>query len=392
MIFERALRKEIISAGGAVFTTLFTITITFMLIRILAQASGGKVASEDVLLLIGFASLDYLPIILILTGFISVLLVITRAYQDSEMVVWFASGVSLTKWIRPVLSIAIPVSLLIAALSLALSPWANKQNLEVRTNYEKREDLAKVSPGKFQGLPNSDRITFIEEVSGDLNQVQNIFIKNIVNGRPVVIVAKEGKIEVDERGDRFLVMNKGRRYDGHPTDADFQMMQFEKYAVLVATKTKAVSEKQSAKIVPLNMLISDARPYFLGELLWRISLPVMGLLMMLLAIPLGYVNPRVGRSANLIVALILVVLNLNLLNIFQAAVSQERMSFHMAWWPIHLAMLVCMVFLFYWRLRINSRLHPKMLWSKFKACFRKDQKKVCLKNVMSTGKNEVSQL
>ena len=129
MIFERALRRELLSTAGAVFTTLFTITVTFMLIRILGEAAGGKVASTDVLILIGFNSLDYFPILLILTGFISVLLVVTRAYQDSEMVVWFASGLSLTRWIKPVLSVGIPLVLIVATLSLVVSPWANDQKM-----------------------------------------------------------------------------------------------------------------------------------------------------------------------------------------------------------------------------------------------------------------------
>jgi lipopolysaccharide export system permease protein len=89
MIFQRALHRELISTAGAVFTTLFTITITVMLIRILGEAAGGRVASQDVIELIGFAALTIMPVLLINTGFVSVLLVITRSYQDSEMVVWF---------------------------------------------------------------------------------------------------------------------------------------------------------------------------------------------------------------------------------------------------------------------------------------------------------------
>ena len=84
MIFQRALKRELISTAAGVFMTLFTITITMMLIRILGQAAKGRVASDDVLALLGFTSLNYLPIILILTGFVSVLLVVTRSYQDSE--------------------------------------------------------------------------------------------------------------------------------------------------------------------------------------------------------------------------------------------------------------------------------------------------------------------
>ena len=67
MIFERSLRRELTSTAGAVLTTLFTITITTMVIRILGQAAGGKVASQDVIELIGFEAIRQLPVILILT-------------------------------------------------------------------------------------------------------------------------------------------------------------------------------------------------------------------------------------------------------------------------------------------------------------------------------------
>jgi lipopolysaccharide export system permease protein len=95
MIFRRALQRELASVAGATFTVLFSILVTWTLIAILGKAAGGKVASSDVLALIAFAVLNYLPTILILTSFISVLVVITRSYRDSEMVVWFASGQSL---------------------------------------------------------------------------------------------------------------------------------------------------------------------------------------------------------------------------------------------------------------------------------------------------------
>src|SRR4051812_29808665 len=104
MIFHRALRRELAASAGATFTVLFTVLVTWTLISILGKAAGGKVASGDVVALIAFAMLNYLPTILTLTSFISVLAVVTRTYRDSEMVVWFASGLSLTRWIRPVLT------------------------------------------------------------------------------------------------------------------------------------------------------------------------------------------------------------------------------------------------------------------------------------------------
>ncbi|QJQ05638.1 LPS export ABC transporter permease LptF [Undibacterium piscinae] len=374
MIFQRALRRELFSAAGAVFTTLFTITITFMLIKILGQAAGGKVASADVITLIGFSSLTYLPVLLILTGFISVLLVVTRSYQDSEMVVWFASGLSLTRWVKPVLLFGLPLILLTTLLSFVATPWANRQSAELREQYEKRGDIAKVSPGKFQESASSERIFFVEEVAGDLGKVRNIFINTNKNGRSSVVVAKEGRTEIDANGDKFLVMNKGSRYDGLPTEPNFQMMEFEKYGVLVTAQTKAAAGNKSAKSLSVPELLADPTSYNQGELLWRISLPLMSTVLLLLAIPLGYVNPRVGRSANLIIALLLVAVYLNLLNIVQEGVVQGKMALAMAWWPMHLCALTVVVLMFSWRVMVNSRSHPLVLWSKLKCSLRGKEK------------------
>ena len=113
------------NAAGATFTVLFTIFVTWNLIAILGKAAGGQVASSDVLALIAFAVLNYLPTVIILTSFISVLVAITRSYRDSEMVVWFASGQSLARWIRPVMTFGLPLVLIVGALSFVATPWAS---------------------------------------------------------------------------------------------------------------------------------------------------------------------------------------------------------------------------------------------------------------------------
>lgn len=369
MIFQRALRRELVSTAGAVFTTLFTITITVMLIKILGQAAGGRVASQDVIALIGFASLKYLPIILILTGFISVLVVVTRSYQDSEMVVWFASGLSLSRWIKPILMFGMPIILLTGTLSFVVTPWANRQSAEFRERFEKREDIAKVSPGKFQESSSADRIFFVEGISGDATKVKNVFVNTTQNGRTSIVVAKEGEIAIDQRGDKFLVMNQGRRYDGIATQADFRVMEFERYGVLVARQSQALVGDISARSLSTPMLLANLNNFNSAELLWRMSVPVMGLLLMLLAIPLGFVNPRGGRSANLLIALLLFIIYSNMVSVFQASVVQQRLSLSMAWWPLHLTAAILIVLLFSWRLFINSRYHPATLWGAMKRTY-----------------------
>ncbi|GAA4027334.1 LPS export ABC transporter permease LptF [Actimicrobium antarcticum] len=369
MIFQRALRRELISTAGAVFTTLFTITITVMLIKILGQAAGGKVASEDVIALIGFAALNYMPVILILTTFISVLLVVARSYQDSEMVVWFTSGVSLLRWIPTVLSVGLPVVALIALLSLYVTPWANRSSAEFRERFDKRADIAKVSPGKFQESSSADRVFFVEGVSGDAMNVRNIFVSTTRDGKSSIVVAKEGRTEVDANGDKFLVMSKGRRYEGSLDERDFQLMEFERYGVLVSSTSTVLQGDKSARSMTTAELLLIQDGFARGELLWRISLPLMGLFLMVLAIPLGFVNPRSGRSANLIIALLLFVFYSNMVSLMQATVVQGKLSIWIAWWPIHLLALLIVGLLFSWRLNMNSAYHPLLWWSKIKRSF-----------------------
>jgi lipopolysaccharide export system permease protein len=366
MIFQRALQRELISTAGAVFTTLFTITITFMLVKILGRAAGGRVASSDVMALIGFTSLNYLPTLLILTGFISVLMVVSRSYQDSEMVVWFASGLSLSGWIKPVLQFALPLVVVIALLSFFAAPWANKQNGQFQQRFEKREDIAKVSPGKFQESASSNRIFFVEGISGDVTKVQNVFVNTVKDGRVSTIVAREGTIDVKPNGEKFLIMRKGRRYEGVPDQADFQLMEFDRYSVRVPGQSKELIDDTSAKSSSTKALLLVPNNFNMAEFLWRISLPITGLLLPLLAIPLGFVNPRAGRSANLIIALLLYVTYTNLLNVMQAQVAQQRFSFGLAWWPVHGMAAIAVLMLFLWRLNVNSRYHPLVIWARWK--------------------------
>ena len=366
MIFQRALKRELFSTAGGVFLTLFTITITMMLIRILGQAAKGRVASEDVIALIGFTALNYMPIILILTGFVAVLLVVTRSYQDSEMVVWFASGQSLTKWLRPVLEFALPIVVLVALLGFVATPWAYRQSAEFRERFEKREDIARISPGKFQESAAAQRVFFVEKMSDDLSTVGNVFINSIKNGEVITVVSQHGTIETNDQGEKFVVLEDGVRYDETLDHSDFRIMEFEKYTAYIAPKGDVTVSDGSTRSMTTLELLEDTNSKKQGELVWRIGLPFMSVLLMLLAIPLGFVNPRAGRSFNLIVAVLLYMTYSNLSSFMQAYVGQNKLAFGLGWWPLHLVVALIVVMLFALRLGVNSRYHPYALLAAIK--------------------------
>lgn len=354
------------SSAGATFTVLFSIFVTWTLITILGRAAGGKVASSDVVALIVFAVLGNLPTILILTAFIAVLAVVTRSYRDSEMVVWFASGQSLASWVRPVLTFGLPLVLLTGALSFVATPWAKMKSNEFIQRFEKREDLKKVAPGQFRESAGTNRVFFVEGGANATNDVQNVFVNTIEKGVNTVVVAKEGLIEPDGKGGQFLVLKNGRRYQGTPGQGDFQTMEFARYSMRVATKVPVLGADLPVDSMSTAALWLVPNRYTRAELLWRIASPVMCVLLMLLAIPLGFVNPRAGSSVNLILAVLIFFTYSNLVKLTEASVKQEKIAFAAGWWPIHLLVLLAVVGLFAWRLNVNHRYHPLVLLAAWK--------------------------
>lgn len=348
-IFHRVLLREFWNTGMAVFTILAAIFIFTQLIRLLGESASGMLTEEGVWALVGFGSLTYLPTLLSISLFLSILLTLTRCYRDSEMVVWFSSGIGLTRWLRPVLSFALPTVVLIALLSLVLVPWAQTKSEELLSRLENRDDFALAKPGVFRESKQSDRVFFMEQVDQKNKKIGNVFVESKQGERESTIVASEGKQEFAANGDRFLVLSNGRRYEGTPGAADYKIFTFERYAMRI----EPVESRQrpvNLKAFSTLSLVTDLDRWRAAELIWRIGLPLSALLLALLAIPLSFVNPRSGRSFNLILALIIYMIYNNLLGFATSWVGQGKLSMLNGLWMIHGLMAGLLLILFYYRL------------------------------------------
>ncbi|GAB2886495.1 LPS export ABC transporter permease LptF [Uliginosibacterium flavum] len=354
MIFRRAAVREFTSTAIAIFVALFFIMITVILVRLLSQAAGGRLPADAVLALIGFSSLNHLPVLLSLSVFVAVLLSMSRSYRDSEMVVWFSSGLPLTAWIRPVLQFSLPIALVVAVLSLFLSPWAQGKALEYRKRLESRDEVSRVSPGAFRESASSQRVFFVESVDQAAGRVKNVFINSVQPGKQGLTVATDGEVETAANGDRFVVLLNGRRYDGEPGAANFRVMNFERYAVRIEPKELGVIEVTPRTLTTDNLLLAPTNPNK-GELAWRFGIPLATLILSLLAIPLSFVNPRVGRANNLVFAVLAFTVYLNLLGVSQAWIAKGRLDAVTGVWAVHGSMLLLLLLLFGWRMLPSLR-------------------------------------
>lgn len=352
-LFHRELVREFISTGLLIFSILLGIVVVSQMIRFLSEAVSGKLAADGVLALLGFSALNYLPVLLSMSLFMSILLTLSRCYRDSEMVVWFNSGIGLTRWARPVLSFAMPVVTLIAVLSLILSPWALQKADEFKSQLENRDEIAGITPGMFRESNQLDRVYFIEDVEVGSNRIGNIFVRSVQNGKLGTMVAREGFQETMPNGDRFLVMLNGTRYEGTPGQRDYRIVEFERYAMRIET-AGSTQVQPMARTMSTAQLWRNPTTWNLSELEWRLGLPISAAVLALLAIPLSYVNPRVGRSLNLVIAIVLYMLYSNMISVTNAWVGQGKLAPGIGLWGIHTLMLIIAGSLLYWRSKLFS--------------------------------------
>jgi lipopolysaccharide export system permease protein len=326
MIFRRSLVRELTATAVGLFVVLLGILFTNLVLRLLARAAGGAVAPEGILALLGFNALFYLNILLSVTLFLTVLLTLSRWYRDSEMIVWFTSGQSLASCLKPILWFAAPFFVAIVVLSLFLSPWAEQRRLEFERQLESRDELTLLAPGLFKEFRRANLVVYIESINTFDGTIRNIFLHSVDEGKDVTTVARSGSLQEAENGDRFIVLDDGRRYEGTPGTTEYRIVEFERLGRRIEpAELRALPA--SAKAIPTpTLLLLDGR-IERAELFWRLSVPISALMLTLLGVPLSHVNPRMGRSFNLVGAALLYLVYSNCLNIVQSFIAQGKLGF-----------------------------------------------------------------
>jgi lipopolysaccharide export system permease protein len=247
------------------------------------------------------------------------------------------------------------VAVLVALVAFVGGPWATRQSNEYQARFSQREDISRVSAGQFRESASAGRVFYVESLNDDNTEVRNVFVSQLDAQRELIVVSQKGQIEVMPNGDRYLVLEKGRRYDGEPGSSSLRLMEFERYGLLLEGRADVSGSGASARTMGLLDLLADPSRTNLAELNWRLSLPISAFLMALLAIPLSAVNPRLGRSVNLILALLIYVVYNNMLSVVSAWIGQGRLPFLVGVWVVHAALAVVIAFLFWRRIRLPRR-------------------------------------
>ena len=358
MLFHSSVRKELSRTFGATLVVLITVVMTMMLIRVLFLANRGRVNPTDVLLIMGYFVLGHLPTILTLCLFIAIVVALSRMHSDSEMVIWNASGRGLTGFIRPLVGFAWPICVSITVLALFVWPWSNEQAQNMRTKFEQRSDLDRITPGTFQESANGSRVFFIDkeeekptdnqaadgkktnngvvkfdnnsklskEAEKFANTRSNIFISAVANGKESVTTARAGRIE-SRNGGQYLLLNSGQRSELDSKTGQIKVSEFEEYGNLIKSAKLTPFEGGPQKAKSSLELLSNRTDSNMGELAWRLGLVFAAFNFIILGAAIANGNPRAGRGASFAFALLAFMFYYNLINLSQSWIASGQFKF-----------------------------------------------------------------
>lgn len=355
MLFDSTLRREVARNFGATLVVILTVVLTIMLIRTLGQAALGRIAPQDVALLLGYVGLGYLPLILSLSLFIAVVATLGRLYRESEMAIWFSCGVGLGRFVRPVLMVSWPVLIVVGVLALLVWPWQNERGVELKDRFERRSDLSRVAPGQFQTSRDGSRVFFIERDSADGSTGRNVFILSQQANSESVTSARSGRLEI-EGDQRFLVLNHGQRNEQNSATGVKGLARFESYQVLAGERILSSAANLPPKAKATLELLQQPTPANQGELVWRLGLLLGGANLVLLGIGVSAANPRHASNWNLLFALLTFIVYYNLINLSQAWVAGAKVGMGRALLVTHGGAFLLALSLLWWREHANTRL------------------------------------
>jgi lipopolysaccharide export system permease protein len=344
MLFHSSIRQELARSFVATLVVLITVVMSMMLIRSLGLAARGSVNPSDVIMLMGYSALGHLSTIMTLSLFVAVTNTLSRMYRDSEMAVWFASGKGLSGFVGPVFRFAWPILLAIAALALVVWPWTAQQTTKLRSQYEQRGDLDRVSVGQFQENASGSRVFFVEasdngtaqtpaaptDATALQRQAKNVFVSESEPGKQVITSARSGAIET-RQSDAYIVLKQGQRMEQTTEpgtqQSQIRLVEFEEYAVLARDAQLSSAAATPAKSKDTIELLRQPTALHLAELSWRMGIALAACNLLLLALLLSAVNPRAGRGFGIAFALLAFVVYYNLLNVGFSRIASERASF-----------------------------------------------------------------
>lgn len=354
--------REIFTTLLGVASVLFLILFSGQLASLFSKAASGAVHADTILTLLGLKSISNLDVVLPLSFYLAILLAFSRLYRDNEMAVLAACGISQLALLKPVFKLAVFFSVIIGVISLYVAPWAQDKSRALIKKNEATSDVKALTAGRFKETPGGGGVIYFEESENEDGKLKNVFIQRSEKNHQTLISSSAGFQFTDpDTKSRFLVLEKGYRYEGHPGVEDYTVIQFQKHGIRLIDK-ELLDKNRRQKEIPTDILWASwqkdkdnlkerDRKYSpvnrsMAELQWRISPMLLCIILAIVAVPLSKTSARQGRYTKLALALMIYIIYTNLVNLSRVWLEQGNIHYGLGVWWVHIVMLVIAFSLF----------------------------------------------
>jgi len=360
LIIDRYLVKEVTAPFFLVTGILASIFLAFSLTRFLNDAAGGMLAADEVVKLTLLKLVVALEVLLPIAMYLSILLGLGRLYSDSEMSVLRACGISESRLLRPVIRMAALLAILVGLISTVVRPAAKWAMYDIKAVAKAASELHRVKAGTFFVDSDQNRTVYIERMPKP-DQLQNLFISARDEHGLEVISADRGSLHPYVTPVRHRLEMERAHVFRRSVDGPNVVGTFGTLVMSVgASVPQPVGYKTKAE--PTLVLGSSADPVDIAEYQWRLSTGLSTLLLALLAVPLSRTQPRKGKYAKLLGAVLIYAVYYNLMGMARTWVEQQRVAEQPGiWWVPAALALVILIFFVPWswlwpkRKRLASR-------------------------------------
>ncbi len=340
-IIDRYILRETLKAFLAILSVMTLILISHAIMKLLQRVAAGRFSAEILMQLIALESATVLGLLIPPAFFFAILYSLGRMYRDSEMTALFSGGIGIGRIYRSYLLLALPLTALVATFTLLITPEVNRQKELLKEHNREFADLTYLPAGRFHEARGGELTYFFERLSDDGQRLEGIFIRQQQADQFALITASSGHQASDPvTGERFIILEQGRRYAGIPGESGFSSGQFERYGLRLEAPPSALTETLPYRAAATRDLFGRDEIRDQAELQGRFMLPLAILVFTLISIPLSRSLPREGIYGRLVLAVLFYFLFVNLMALSEDWMRSGATPLWMGRWWVHPFMLL----------------------------------------------------
>ena len=340
MLIFRYLAKEVFVTVVSLTAILLLIFMSNQVVIYLNRAASGIIPGMLVMKLMLLELPNLLSLLLPLGYYVALLLAYGRLYADSEMTVLQACGYGSSQLLKHSLLMGFFVALL-TALMMSLSPTIALERAKLLQTTGVKTLIQTIVPGRFRALSGGQQVFYVDSMNRKHTMAKDIFIARLVDEHGSlqwdVLWANAAYLHSSKNSKDDLVLEQGVKYQGKPGSADYQIVKFKRMEVRLPQPQLVLKNDIRAESFKNLLPFNNPDLEKAAELQWRVSIPLMVFILTLVAVPLSRVNPRSGKYAKLLPAIVLYIIYANFMFVSRNWIILGKIPIWVGLWWLHLS-------------------------------------------------------